>query len=215
MIINNDVFGEIASVISSVFIASANLEYILKVRNKEVAPRLASWSIWTVATLVGAISTALDHQLPATIFGMILAVTDGTVVFFGWRDGDRKLTPLDYFAILIGTLGIILLSSAIVFPGSIPLIAIVITTIVTDVIAFIPTYINALKGNEVPGPYVKYAIASALIICAANFSEILGIIYPFYIFFSCSFAAWLSMKKQNQLFSKKLGRSRFVRRLKR
>lgn len=182
----------IAGAAAAILLVWANWDYLREVRNKAAAPRLASWSIWTAATLIGAIGAAEAGQWTTALFSLAATASSASVLALGWRLGDRNLSWLDGIAIVIGSTGLLTLAAAIAWPGSIPLTAAIGISVATDACAFLPTYANARDGREAPRPYVIYTVAAALALAAADFSQPAGLIFPSYLVAASGVAAWVA-----------------------
>lgn len=179
--------------IAAVFAVLANWDYLREVTKREAKPRLASWVIWTVAMTVGSVGAARMAQWPAAALGFACAATCGSVVVAGWRHGDKKLTWLDGFALLVGGAGIVLLTEAMLWPDRFPMTVAIGISVLTDLCAFVPTYDNARNGEEAPRPYIKDTIGAAAALAGArHFPQPVGVIYPAYQLVACAGAAWLA-----------------------
>ncbi len=179
--------------IAAVFAVWANWDYLREVARREAKPRLASWVIWTVAMTVGSAGAARMAQWPAAALGFAGAATCGAVVVAGWRRGDKKLTWLDGFALIAGGAGIVLLTAAMLWPDRFPITVAIGISVLTDLCAFVPTYHNARKGEEVPRPYIIDTIGAAAALAGArHFPQPVGVIFPAYQVVACAAAAWLA-----------------------
>jgi hypothetical protein len=181
-----------AAAASAILTIAANWDYLREVRRRDAHPRLASWSIWAAAMAVGAIGAAQDGQWPAAVLGAAGSATCLSVLVSGWRHGDRTLGWLDGAACVTGGAGIVLLTEAIMWPDRIPMSTAIGISVVTDLAAFVPTYHNAVHGDEVARPYLVFMAGAAIALAAADFTQPTGIIYPAYETAACALAAGLA-----------------------
>ena len=172
------------TVLGSALTAAAALPYIVDIVRGRARPRIASWGIWTVAQAVGAASGFAAWQLPGACYTLLCAAGCAAVVILGWRHGSRDFGRLDAVCVTLAAEGVALLAIAAFAPRIIPMPWAVAVSVATDFLAYLPTFHHAwLKPNEEPWlPYAMFGAAAALVLWAADFRSLTGVIYPTYLF---------------------------------
>jgi hypothetical protein len=171
-------------VASSALTAAAALPYILDIVRGRARPRVASWGIWTVVQAVGTVSAFGARQLPGACYTLFCAAGCAAVVVLGWRYGSRDFGPLDAVCVALAAEGVALLAVAAALPRLVPMSWAVAVSVVTDFLAYLPTFRHAwLRPEEEPWlPYGLFGVAAALVLWVADYRILAGVIYPMYLF---------------------------------
>jgi hypothetical protein len=172
------------TIVSSALTAAAALPYIIDIVRGRARPRIASWGIWMVVQAVGTITSFAAGQLPTACYTLLCAVGCAAVVILGWRHGSRDFGPLDAVCVTLAAEGVALLAVAELVPGLIPMTWAVAVSVVTDLLAYLPTFHHAwVNPDEEPWlPYALFGLAAGLVLYVTDFSVLVGVIYPTYLF---------------------------------
>lgn len=171
------------TIFGSALTAAAALPYILDILHGRARPRIASWGIWAVVQAVGAASGFAAWQLPGACYTLFCAVGCAAVVFLGWRHGSRDFGRLDAVCVTLAAEGVALLAVAAAVPTLVPMSWAVAVSVATDFLAYLPTFRHAwLNPSEEPWlPYALFGAAAAMVLAAADFRILAGVIYPMYL----------------------------------
>lgn len=169
---------EIIIGISAAFTVAAALPAIVGTLGGAKDLRVSSWAIWTAAQLIGGFSSLAERQYPAAVYVFFCAAETGMVAVLSYRRGaDRRLDRLDIACVMLAAVGLVLLVVVRV-PGPA-----VVVSVVTDVIAYLPTIRHAWyePGREPPLTYLLYGVGSGLVLTIADWHVLTAVAYPLYL----------------------------------
>jgi hypothetical protein len=165
---------------AALLVINASWGYLSEVRARTADPRLASWAIFTAALGVGAAGSAVARQWPSACLTAAGAVTCAAILAAGWRHGDREFGRLDSACAVLGIEGLLLLTAAVMRPRLVPVTVVVAASVVTDLAAFAPMFVNGWRGEEPWKPFIKLAVAAAATLAVTDLRAPAGVIYPGY-----------------------------------
>lgn len=180
-----------ASAASAALIAWASWEYVADVARRRADPRLATWIIWTASMYIGAVGAWTQGATAAAWLGVAGGASCLAVLVTGFVHGTTDTGWLDTAGAACGGAGLVLLGGAAWRPELLPMWAAIAASVGTDIAAFAPTMLNAWRGEETAAPYVKFGLAAAVTITAADGSAA-SLIFPVYETAACALAAWLA-----------------------
>ena len=161
-------------------VIAASWGYLRDVRRRRADPRLASWAVFTAAMGVGAAAAAVARQWPGCVLTAAGSATCAAILVSGWRHGNREFCRLDAGCAVLGAAGVALLAAAAGWPRVVPAAAAVAASVITDLVAYLPTFANGWRGEETWPPFAQFAVAAALTLAVADFTVPAGVIYPGY-----------------------------------
>lgn len=177
----------LAIVISGGLTVIAALPYLLAILRDQASPRLASWGIWTAAQAVGTVAAVKAGQYPAACYVAACGAGCAAVVVLGWRAGGRDFGRQDAVCAILASAGVVLLAAAALLPRMIPLSLAVAVSVVTDFLAYVPTFAHGWRRpREEPWRvYTLYAagalLALAVTLAPGEPAAPTGVIYPAYL----------------------------------
>ena len=179
----------------------AALPYIRATAKGTTKPRVASWFGWGALTIVGSAAAFSQHQLPAAIFLAFCSLQNFSIVVLGLKHGDRKLTRLDFVAIIGAILGgtvLLLLKSPVLSTW---------VAITADGIVLLPTLKHTWQkpGEETVSTYVLEGIGCILILTLAGGFAFTAIAYPLYLLISNEVLTVLILKANRREQLSRLG----------
>jgi hypothetical protein len=130
------------------------------------------------------VSSLAAGQLPTACYTALCAAGCAAVVVLGWRHGSREFAPLDAVCVTLAAEGVALLAVAQLVPGLIPMTWAVVVSVATDLLAYLPSFHHAwVNPDEEPWlPYALFGVAAGLVLYVTDFSVLVGVIYPTYLF---------------------------------
>jgi hypothetical protein len=176
-----------AIVVSGALTVIAALPYIWAILRDQASPRLASWAVWTAAQVVGTVAAVKAGQYPAACYVAACGAGCAAVVVLGWRAGGRDFGRLDAVCAILASAGVVLLAAAALLPQIVPLSLAVVVSVVTDFLAFVPTFAHGWRSpREEPWPVYTLYGAGALLALAVTLAPgaapaLTGVIYPAYL----------------------------------
>jgi hypothetical protein len=189
----------LAVLVSAGLSVAGNLPYIAAVRRRDpdARPRIASWVIWSLALCVGTAAAGVAHAWVSVAYTGACATGCIAVLVCGWRYGTREFGRLDAVCLTLGAAGVAALALAAAFPQLLPVWAATTAAVLSDVIAFLPTYRNGWLGREPWVPYAMYGIGAAVALAATDFSQPAGVIYTAYLAASDSAMTVIALYARN------------------
>jgi hypothetical protein len=171
------------SAVAALLVVAGSWRYFNKVRRKDrdANPRLATWAIWTSMGTVGALGAAAVRQWPSLCVTAASAVCCAAVLACGWQYGSREFGRLDAVCTMLAAAGVGLLAAAAVVPSLVPVFVAVAVSVVTDLTACGPTFVNAWQGKEPWPPFAAFAASGALTLAVCDFGVPAGVIFPAYL----------------------------------
>lgn len=161
----------------------ANLPYILAVRARAARPRLVTWLMFAVATATAAAGSFRAGQWPAGIFTAVLSAGCLGVLAAGWRHGNRQFGRLDAACLVLGSTGVALLAIAVVRPAAVPVTWALSISILTDLVAFLPTFAHGWRApaEEPRRAWAMFTAGAALALAASQVSSLDAVLWPAWV----------------------------------
>lgn len=164
--------------IGAIISAISALPYISGLIRGKVRPKIASWFAWFVLALLLTGAAFFEGQMISAILSGVTALTTGTVLILGFKNGNRKLDSLDVVSLAGAFLGI-----AIWLLLDNPVLAIFVA-IAVDIVAFVPTLVHGWTApqEESALSFGLGALGASLDLIAATLTgaAVSGLAYPFY-----------------------------------
>jgi len=152
-------------------------------------PRLASWTVWAFSMGVAAAGAGVSGQWPGMLLAAAGSATAVTILAAGWRHGDREAGRLDAAGLAAGLAGVALLAAGL--PGW----AAVAVSVLADLAAFLPTFVNGWRDGEEPAvPWAVITAAAAVtLVLAGPAVAAAGLIFPAYELAACALMTVLAV----------------------
>ena len=187
-------FYNIFIILSSVLTFIAVIPYLVDIVRKKTKPRIVTWIIWSLITIISAVASLVDGQYATSILLFSLSIETFSVVLLGWKHSDKKIERLDVFCFAGAMIGLILW---LIFNS--PALA-VIATVMVDFIGGLPTLVHCWKKPD-EETAVTYFIASIGALCTLIIVidwQITSVAYPMFIFMiNLIFAAVIVFRKRH------------------
>ena len=164
-------------VASVAFIVAGITPYIIDVIKGKTKPRIVSWFIWCVLTIMAFVAALVEQRYPTAILLSFSVVSTVLVVVLGWKNGNKKVGRLDIACLISAGVGIILWQ---VFNS--PELA-VVATIAINLVGGIPTLIHSWEkpGEETWAAYLfTFFGASCTLLTISNW-QITAFAFPLYL----------------------------------
>jgi hypothetical protein len=180
-------------VLSAVFLLASAIPYTMDIVKGKTKPRLVSWVNWGLLTGIATAAAFADKQYPSAVLTLAAFIQVAFIVFLGWRNGDRKLEPLDIYCQIAAIVGMTLW---LAFNS--PLVAIVATTAI-DFIVGLPTVKHAWQDpdEETLSTYVLVGIGGIFSVLSLHNPHASGLVYPIFVVaiaFTYAAEIWLRRK---------------------
>ena len=171
---------EIFAFIGAFIILFCTLPYIIDVVKKKTKPNVITWVIWSVLIAIGSAALYASNEFNAALLLTGDFIATLAVVIVGLKYGTAKLDRFDFVCLIGAVVG---LAIWVIFSS--PLI-VIITTIVIDLIATIPTIRHSYRKpkEETWVTYALGAIATVFTLLSLPNYEFFAFIYPAYLLFS-------------------------------
>jgi hypothetical protein len=166
----------------ALLVAYAAWPYVreIRARDEHAHPRLVSWAVWAETTAVATVAELIHRSVAAGLLTGACALSCLAVLAAGRRWGDgRPLGPLDWWCLALAQGGVALLALAVWRPALWPWWLAVGIAVITDFLAYLPTYRNGAAGQEPVRPYALNFAGSSLSAAAAI--SLAGLLFTGYL----------------------------------
>lgn len=161
----------------------ASAGYLYAVLRGTARPRLASWGIWAISMGIAAAGALSAGQMGSAALAGTGSLTAAAILVAGWAAGSREVALLDRIGLWVGGAGIAILAVALFIPVAVT--AAVAVSVVTDLAAFAPTWLNGARGPEPLGPYALLTTAACVAMASASTGAVASQIFPLYEILAC------------------------------
>lgn len=164
--------------LSSLFLVSSVIPYLIGVIRGKTKPRIVSWFIWGLLAAIASAASFADNQLPSGFLLLTGAIQCSLVVILGFKNGDRHFEMLDVMCFIGAMMGLVLW---LVFNS--PAITI-IATITIDLLGTIPTAKHAWQKphEETLITFILGALGAGITAAIVDGWSIMSAAYPVYLF---------------------------------
>lgn len=167
---------DIFVVISSLLIVGAAVPYIMDIVKGKTKPRVVTWAIWGLLSVISCVASLSERQYPTAI--LLAAIITGNlfIVILGWKHGDKKFNRTDIFCLIGALVGLLLWR---IFDS--PAVA-VIATVVIDAIGAIPTLEHSWKKphEETLAIYLMQLSGDIFTLLSISTWRVTAFAYPVY-----------------------------------
>jgi len=153
------------------------IPYVVDVVKGRTKPNVVSWVTWTLLTAIGAAAIIADSGFAESLLPLSGAICTGLIVLLGFKYGFAKYSKFDMACQVSALLGIVLwlvLDSAL---------AALITVVIIDAIAVVPTILHAWKApqEETWETFGVSFLGSFLTLLSVSIYTTTNLIYPIYL----------------------------------
>ena len=151
--------------------------YLVQITRHKARPRIISWFIWTLLPTISLVAAISQEKYATAVLLFCSSLTTLSVLVFGWKHGNRKITKLDIICLGGALIGVVFW----VLSGS-PVIA-VLFTILISMLGGIPTLVHAWHRpyEEVWATFTLAGTGALLILFTLSDLNVIGLAYPLYL----------------------------------
>jgi hypothetical protein len=182
-------------VTADVLTVFANWPYIQAVRARVLParPRLVTWLVFAAATAVPAAGSFRTGDWTDGAFLAALSAGCLGVLVTGWRYGSRHVGWFGSVCLALGAAGVGALAVSVVRPAAVTATQVLVLSVMTDFVAFLPTYHHGWYAphEEPPRPWALFAVGSALTLAASAPGSADALLWPAYLLAADGFMLFL------------------------
>ena len=151
--------------------------YLVQIARHKARPRIISWFIWTILPSISLFAAFSQGKYATAVLLFCSSLTTLSVVVFGWKHGNRKITKLDAICLTGALIGLIFW----ILSGS-PVIT-VLFTVSISFLGGIPTLVHAWHKpyEEVWLTFSLAGFGALLVLITIPDWNIVGFAYPLYL----------------------------------